>query len=291
LRRRGELASSGSLLGWQGGRVEVADETLSSEDLVLVCRCTRLFEALACGLLALTSDVLELLLTALLVTHLASLEIVLLESALLLVVGVLELLAGLVLRLLFGTCLVGLLAQRPEVLESLILLALETVQLSLKHSVLLAHGLLLGVVEQLLLVGDLCLDRVDILLLAVEASELLSCLVEIRNLRQGLLLVHQLHHAAVDLLLQTGDLLVDILDRLVIELALAGLELIKARLELLVELLDLLEDGVAPRLVALLGLADGIQFGLQLLLALSVRGVLVVGAGEVELGLAGVLCG
>jgi hypothetical protein len=92
------------------------------------------------------------------------------------------------------------------------------------------------------------------------------------------------------LLLQTGNLLVDILDRLVVELAFAGLELVEARLELLVELLDLLEDGIAPGLVALLRLADGVQLGLELLLALSVGRVLVVGAGEVELGLAGVLC-
>jgi hypothetical protein len=89
--------------------------------------------------------------------------------------------------------------------------------------------------------------------------------------------------------LQAGDLLVNILDGLVVELALAGLELIEARLELLVKLLDLLEDGVAAGLVALLGLADGVQLGLELLLALSVGRVLVVGAGEVELGFAGVL--
>jgi hypothetical protein len=48
-------------------------------------------------------------------------------------------------------------------------------------------------------------------------------------------------------------------------------------------------DGAAGGLVALLGLADGIELRLQLLLALRVRRVLVVGACEVELGFAGVL--
>jgi hypothetical protein len=93
------------------------------------------------------------------------------------------------------------------------------------------------------------------------------------------------------LLLKTGNLLVDILDRPVVDLALAGLELIQSRLELLVVLLDLLEDGVATGLVALLGLSDGVELSLELLLALSVGRVLVVGAGEIELGFAGVLCG
>jgi hypothetical protein len=60
-------------------------------------------------------------------------------------------------------------------------------------------------------------------------------------------------------------------------------------LKLLVELLDLLEDGITSGLVALLGLADGVELRLEFLLALCVWRVLVVGLGEVELSLAGVL--
>jgi hypothetical protein len=48
-------------------------------------------------------------------------------------------------------------------------------------------------------------------------------------------------------------------------------------------------DGAAGGLVALLGLSNGVEFGLELLLALSVRGVLVVRAGDVKLGFASVL--
>jgi hypothetical protein len=115
--------------------------------------------------------------------------------------------------------------------------------------------------------------------------------VEARDLRQRLLLVDQLHHAAVDLLLQASNLLVDILDRLVVDAALGSLELVQARLELLVQLLDLLEDDVARRLVSLLRLANGVELGLELLLALAVGRVLVVWAGGVELSLASVLVG
>ena len=60
-------------------------------------------------------------------------------------------------------------------------------------------------------------------------------------------------------------------------------------LKLFVELLDLLEDSVAAGLVTLLGLADGVELRLELLLALAVGRVLVVRLGEVELSLAGVL--
>jgi hypothetical protein len=83
--------------------------------------------------------------------------------------------------------------------------------------------------------------------------------------------------------------LVNILGRLVVGLALGSLELVELLLKLLVELLDLLEDGVASGLVTLLRLADGVKFRLELLLALCVGRVLVVGLGEVELSFAGVL--
>jgi hypothetical protein len=115
--------------------------------------------------------------------------------------------------------------------------------------------------------------------------------VQARDLGQCLLLVDQLHHAAVDLLLQASDLLVDILDGLVVDAALGSLELIQARLELLVQLLDLLEDNVARRLVSLLCLTDGVELGLEFLLALAVGRVLVVRAGRVKLGFASVLVG
>jgi hypothetical protein len=73
----------------------------------------------------------------------------------------------------------------------------------------------------------------------------------------------------------------------VVNLGLGVLELVQARLELLIKLLDLLVDGAAGGLVALLGLANGIELGLKLLLALRVRGVLVraSAAREVDLGL------
>jgi hypothetical protein len=291
LGRGGELAGRGLLLGGESRGVEVADEAFACVDLVLVGRCAGLLETLRGSLLALVGLPLDLLLALALVTGLAGLEVVFLESTLLLVVGVLKLLPGLVLLLLLGTCLVGLLTERLHVLEGLVLLALEDVKLVLQLGVLLAQCLLLRVVEKLLLLRNLCLDVVDALLLRVEAREVLACLVEARDLRQRLLLIDQLHHAAVDLLLQASNLLVHILDRLVVDAALGSLELVQARLELLVQLLDLLEDDVARRLVSLLRLADGVELGLELLLALGVGRVLVVWAGGVELSLAGVLVG
>lgn len=289
LSRGSELARRRSLLSGKGRWIEVTDETFGGVNLVLVSRCAGLLETLLGGLLALACQVLNLLLLPALIAGLAGLEVVLLVCALLLVVRVLQLLPSKVLLLLLSASLVGLLTESLEVLESLILLSLQAVQLSLELSVLLAQRLLLGVVEELLLFSDLGLDVVDALLLRVEAGEVLACFVKRRNLGKSFLLVDQLHHAGVDLLLQAGNLLVNILDRPEVDAALAGLELVLARFELLVKLLHLLEDGIAAGLVALLGLADGVQFGLELLLALGVGGVLVVRTGGVKLGLGSIL--
>ena len=284
-----KLAGRCGLLSGKSRRVEVTNKTLGGVDLILVCGCAGLLETRFGSLLALASEVLDLLLLAALVAGLAGLEVVLLEGALLLVVLVLELLPGKVLLLLLGASLIGGFTESLEVLESFVLLGLQAVQLGLELCVLLAESLLLGVVELLLLLSDLRLEVVDSLLLRVEAREVLACLVERGDLGKSLLLVDELHHARVDLLLQTGNLLVDILGRLEVDAALVGLELVLARLELLIELLHLLKDGIATRLVALLGLANSVQLGLELLLALGIRGVLVVRAGGVELGLSGVL--
>jgi hypothetical protein len=284
-----ELASRCGLLSGKSRRVEVTDETLGGVDLVLVCGCAGFLETLLSSLLALASEVLDLLLLPALVAGLASLEVVLLEGTLLLVVLVLQFLPRKILLLLLGAGLVGGLTESLQVLESLVLLGLQAIQLGLELCVFLAEGLLLGVVEELLLLSDLSLEVVDGLLLRVEAREVLARLVERGDLGKSLLLVDELHHARVDLLLQAGDLLVDILGGFEVDAALVGLELVQARLELLVELLHLLEDGIATGLVALLGLADSVQLSLELLLALGIGRVLVVRAGGVELGLSGVL--
>jgi hypothetical protein len=289
LRGGSELAGRCSLLSGKSRRVEVTNKTLGGVDLVLVCGCAGLLETRLGSLLALASKVLDLLLLAALVAGLAGLEVVLLEGALLLVVLVLELLPGKVLLLLLGAGLVCGFTKGLEVLESLVLLGLQAVQLGLELCVLLAESLLLGVVELLLLLSDLRLEVIDGLLLRVEAREVLACLVERGDLGEGLLLVDELHHARVNLLLQTGDLLVNILGGFEIDAALVGLELVLAGLELLIELLHLLEDGIATGLVALLGLAYSVQLSLELLLALGVGRVLVVRACGVELGLSGVL--
>jgi hypothetical protein len=79
--------------------------------------------------------------------------------------------------------------------------------------------------------------------------------------------------------------LVDLLNRSEGNLALGELLLVDARLELFVETLDLVEDLAAGRLARLLGRAYRGKLSTELLLALGRRGVLVVWAGGVELGL------
>ena len=277
----GELAGRGGFLGWERGGVEMADQSLSGDDLVTIGGCAGLFETLAGSRLALARHVLELLNALLFKANLAGLGLIVLVCAQLLEVCILEFFPCVVLLLLLGARLVRLLAQCPQVLEGFVLLSLQFVKLRLELGVLVAQRLVLRIVQQLLLFGNLGLDVVNLLLLDVETGEVLAGLVERADLSQGLLLVHQLHHAAVDLLLQARNLLVDILDGLVVRLALCRLELAELLLELLIELLDLLKDGVAAGLVALLRLANRVEFCLKLLLALAVGRVLVVRFGEV----------
>lgn len=284
-----KLACRSGLLGWESGWVKVTDQAFGSNDLVTVSRCAGLFETLAGSLLALACNILELLLTPLLKANLASLGLVRLVCAQLLEVCILEILSCLVLLLLLSARLVRLLTKRSQVLEGLVLLGLESIQLSLELGVLVAQGLVLGVVQELLLLSDLGLDVVNLLLLSVEARKVLAGLVKGADLGEGLLLINQLHHATVDLLLQTCDFLVNLLDRLVVRLSLCSLEFGQLLLKLVVELLDLLENGIAARLVPLLCLADSVELGLELLLTFGIGRVLVVRLCIVELSLAGVL--
>lgn len=284
-----KLARRSGLLGWKSGWVEVTDQAFGSNDLVAVSRCAGLFETLAGSLLALACNVLELLLTPLLEANLASLGLVRLVCAQLLEVCILEVFSCLVLLLLLSASLVRLLTKRSQVLEGLVLLGLESIQLSLKLGVLVAEGLVLGIVQELLLLSDLGLDVVNLLLLSVEAGKVLAGLVKGADLGQGLLLIHQLHHATVDLLLQTCNFLINLLNRLVVRLALCGLEFGELLLKLVVELLDLFENGITAGLVSLLCLADGVELGLELLLAFGIGRVLVVRLCIIELSLAGVL--
>ena len=161
----------------------MTDEAFGGVNLVLVCGSAGLLKALFGSRLALASQVGNLFLLPTFVAGLAGLEVVLLERTLLLVIVVLQLLPGDILLLLFSTSLVGCFTESLQVLESLVLLSLKTIQLGLELCVSVAQCLRLGVIEELLLLGDLGLDVVDGLLLRIETRKVLARLVERRDLR------------------------------------------------------------------------------------------------------------
>lgn len=281
------------LLGLEGG-VEELEQAVGAADLVQVGGLAGLGEdTLGLGLLALIEVALTLgaLALSLLLTSLA---LVGLESLLLAVVVVLELADGGKLLLLLGLQLGALVTQGRQVLISLILLGLDGVELGLDLVVLLRHGLLLGVLHGVLDLLDLGLEVVNLLLRLIKLAKVLADLAQVGDVGQGLLLVHELHGAGVDLLLEALNLAVDILDALEGNLGLGGLLLSDAVAELLVEALDLVQLGGASILSAGLLLADLVGLGNEFLAALLGRAGLVlvlVGEGNIDLGLDGVLYG
>lgn len=277
-----------SLLGDLMAGVEVLEERVGAADLLEVGGVGSLSKHLLGALhAALLGDALTLGLLSL-AGLLALLTLPLGELLLGTVVLILELLDGLVLLALELLELGALVTEAGEVLVGLVLLGLDGVKLSLKLVVLLAESLSLRILQAVLDLLDLGLQRVDLLLGIVETSKALALLAEVGDLGKGLLLVNELHHAAVDLLLQTLNLAVEVLGGLEVDLAASGLLLGNAAAELLIETLDLVELGGAGILAAGLLLTDLVELGDELLTLLLGRAGLVLvlaRSGELNLGL------
>lgn len=268
--------------------VEVLEERVGTADLLEVGGVRSLGKHLLGTLhAALLGDALTLGLLSL-AGLLALLTLPLGELLLGAVVLILELLDGLVLFRLKLLELGALVTKAGEVLVGLVLLGLDGVKLGLELVVLFAEGLGLGVLQAVLDLLDLGLEVVDLLLGIVEASKALALLAEVGDLGEGLLLVDELHHAAVDLLLQALNLAVEFLGGLEVDLAAGRLLLGNAAAELLIEALDLVELGGAGILATGLLLTDLVELGDELLaLLLGGAGLVLVLArsGELNLGL------
>ena len=192
----------------------MTDQTLCGQDLVGVGKLRGLLELLIGNLLALLARKGLLLSLLTLAAHTPGLVLVLLVGATGLEVGILNSADGSILFLLLVAQLGALIAQSVQVLEDTILLGLDGIELLLDLGVLVAQGLGLGVVEGLAQFGDLCLDVVDALLCLIQTGEALALLAQVGDLGESLALIHQTEGTSVDLLLKTGDFLVDLLDTL-----------------------------------------------------------------------------
>ena len=194
------------------GGVEMADKTLGTKDLVVVGRVRGFLQLLVRNLsllLVLNGIALGLGLFA---THLPGLILVLLVCATALVVLVLGLFDGGPLLPLLALELGTLRLQRVEVLKHAVLLSLDGVQFLLDLGISVAESLGLRRVKRLPEACNLGLQVVDHVLGLIQPGKVLALLAHRRNVRQGLLLIDQAHTTRVDLLLQTGDLLVDLLN-------------------------------------------------------------------------------
>lgn len=275
-----------------GGWLKVVEQGGCTADLVKVSWLRCLSKDLL-GALTLLLVVVCVLLSLLALTELGtSLVLVVLECALL---GPMSVLGGtdlLVLGLLLLLELGLLVTESGDVLVSLVLLGLDDIKLSLDLVVLLGAGLGHWVVHGVLELLDLGLDLIDLLLTLLESAERLAKLAQGRDLGKSLLLVNELHLSSIDLLLQSGNLAIDILNTLVVDLAAGNLLLVDARLELLIKLLDLVHGAVAASLVGTLLLADLVLTSLELLASLLLwsQWSIFVGLGGVELGADSILC-
>jgi len=263
----------------------VVEESLGGADLVLVRGSAGLLKLLLGDFLPAATVVGVVLGAALLLADAASLTLVLDSGAAGAVELVLDLLDGGVLLLLVLMRGGALVAEGVQVLVDLVLLSLDLVELGGDLGVAVAEGARSRVVHGLLELGDLGLDLVNALLRLIETSEALLLPVELGDIGEGLLLVDNLHGTGIDRLLEAEDLLVDLIDGLVGVLAAGDLLLGDAGLEGLVQALHLVHNLTAGGLARLLLGANLAELGAELLLALGGRRVLVVGAGEVELGL------
>lgn len=263
----------------------MVEKSLGGADLVLVGGCAGLLELLLGDFLPAATVVGLVLGAALLVADAAGLTLVLDSGAAGAVELVLDLLDGGVLLLLVLVRGGALIAEGVQVLVDLVLLSLDLVELGGDLGIAVAESARGRVVHGLLELGDLGLDLVNALLRLVETGEALLLPVELGDVGESLLLVDDLHGAGIDRLLEAEDLLVDLIDGLVGVLAAGDLLLGDAGLESLVQALHLVHDLAAGRLARLLLGANLAELGAELLLALGGRRVLVVGAGEVELGL------
>ena len=148
-------------------------------------------------------------------------------------------------------------SQGVDPLVRFVLLGLDPIELFGDRRELLAQRFGLGIIQALAQVGQLCLDVVDASLRLLEASEAFALLPQAGDVRQRLFLVHQLHRARVDLLLQPLDLPVDLFDVLVLHAAASVLLLRDPVLQRRVELADLLLHVALGRLDPLLLLPNG----------------------------------
>jgi hypothetical protein len=127
-------------------------------------------------------------------------------------------------------------------------------------------------------------------LTVVQSGKVLSLLAQAGNIRESLLFIDQAHAARVDLFLQAGNFLVNLLDILEGDLAAGVVLLGNTGLEGGVKSIELLLGAGTSRFETLLLLADGRELSTKFLLSLASRRVLVVGLCAFDLGLDLVLC-
>lgn len=267
------------------GGVEVADQTLSGEDLVGVSKTRGLLKLLVSDLLALLALEGIALGLLLLTADSPGLILVLLVGLAGLVVVVLDFADGGPLLLLLAVELGALVPQGVEVLEGTVLLGLDGIELLLDLGVLVAKSLGLGVVEGLLEGSDLGLEVVDNLLGLLQTGEVLALLAQVGDVGQNLALIDQAEGAGVDLLLKAGNFAVEFLDILEGHARTRVVLFGNASLEGSIEGIDLLLGAGARSLESLLLLTDRRQLSAEFLLLLRGGRVLVVGLGGLDLGL------
>src|SRR5262249_41782463 len=141
---------------------------------------------------------------------LTSFIFILLDCPGLVVVVILDLPDREIFLLLLGLQLGSLVTQRLNVLECIVLLGLDGIQLSLELVIFVAQGPGLRVVKIVALCFKLSLKIVNLLLGLLKARKPLALLSKVRDLGERLLLINQLHHAAIDLLLQSINLTVNL---------------------------------------------------------------------------------
>lgn len=152
-----------------------------------------------------------------------------------------------------------LIPELAEVVTGSVLLSLDDVEFGLKSSVFLAQLLGLGSVQAVLDLLDLGLVLVNQLLLLLKAAKQLLLLAEVGDLVKRLLLINKLHHAGVNIALETGNLLLEFLQVLDGQLGTVGLALVDKALHGLFMALDLVELGSAILLATTLLFLDLVE--------------------------------
>src|ERR1700761_6249240 len=147
-------------------------------------------------------------------------------------------------------------AQRIEILESVIAFLLHVIQLLLNLIVAVIQCLGLGIIASLFKISNLSLKIINCLLLLSKSSKAFLCSVKSANIRKSFLFIHEFHSASVHLLLKTINLALNILLRFVWHTTSSILLLVEEGLQLFLELFDLLQVLATNIFVSLMFLAD-----------------------------------